>query len=119
MPTQTSDPVTLQINAFKALVGEVNHIPGMQINLLNEVDTQRDALAFMVDAVYRQLKNTNWTLVLNDLPIKVREWNTPPDALKASSSLLSFIRNLYEGRVAEIMSKPEVSENEKNAFTRF
>ena len=107
------DPISFQIETFKALVKEVNCIPGVQINLKTEADTQRDSLAFMVDAIYNQFKDTRWPLILKDLPFKVREWNTPPDALKASSSLLSFIRNLYEERVMEMSSNPEITLHEK------
>ena len=107
------DPVKFQIETFKALVDEVNCIPGMQIDLKSEMDSQRDSLAFLVNATYDQFKNNHWPIILRDLPLTVKMWNTPPDAWKASSSLILFIRNLYEGRVVEMSSKPEITENER------
>lgn len=115
MPTsiEAIDPVKFQIETFKALVDEVNHIPGMRIDLKSESDSQRDSLAFLVNATYNQFKDDHWAVILRDLPATVRSWNTPPDAWKASASLVSFIRNLYEGRVVELSSKPEITESEK------
>lgn len=103
-----------QIDAFKALVSEVNKIPGIVISLNKEEDPQRDTLAFVVDGVYRQFKaNNNWKEVLKDLPIKVQSWNTPPDPFKASTALLEFVRHLFESRVFEILSDPDVPEIQK------
>ena len=110
---ETGDPIKCQIETFKALVDEVNCIPGMKIDLKSEMDSQRDSLAFLVNATYNQFKDNHWATILKDLPTTVRMWNTPPDAWKASASLVSFIRNLYEGRVVEMSSKPEITTNEK------
>ncbi len=109
MTIGTNNEYVNQIEAFKALVDEVNKIPGIHIDLRSEVDYQRDALAFAVDACYRQFKDSNWQLALKDLPLKVRAWNTPPDATKGSIAVLQLINNFYEYRILQILNDATIS----------
>jgi hypothetical protein len=107
------DPTQIQIETFLALVKEVNRIPGVKISLNEETDLQRDALAFVVDTGYRQFKNDDWPLIMNQLPLKIQVWNTPSNAFKATSTLLEFIRHLVEYRILDMLKTPELSDSDK------
>lgn len=108
------DSVEAQKSTFIALVKEVNAIPGVVISVSEErEDSQRDALAFIVDSIYLQFKENNWQLVLEQLPFKIHSWNTPPDAFKATSSLLEFIRHLFEFRMLDLLKEPDLSDENK------
>lgn len=104
--------VPIQIEGFLALVHAVNEIPHVSISLNPNPDPQRAALAFVVDTIYRQFKDENWPLVLQQLPKQVREWNTPKNAIRATSSLLKFIQDLFDYRIAEIKNHAS-TESEK------
>lgn len=101
-PATIRHSIPIQIEGFLALVQAVNEIPHVHIPLNQSRDPQREALAFVVDTIYRQFKEENWPLVLQKLPDQVREWNTPKNAVRATSSLLKFIQHLFDYRIAEI-----------------
>ncbi len=107
-----ADPTQFQIKAFIDLVAAVNKIPQMVIDLGKENDRQRDALAFVVDTIYRQFKSSNWPLALEELPVKVQGWNVSNNPREATSSLLQFIQSLFECRIAE-MKKAPLTEKER------
>jgi len=118
--TSENDPTSIQIDVFKKLVKEVNSINGMKPIVLNaSSDKQRDALAFIVDSVYLQYQDNDWNLILNDLPDRVRKWNTPPDGSEASKKILEFIDHLLEFRIKKIISNPSLSEDKKAQATAY
>ncbi|MBA3815000.1 MAG: hypothetical protein H0X29_00450 [Parachlamydiaceae bacterium] len=107
------NPFQVQIDTFIALVNEVNQIPNITISLNEENDLQRDALAFLVDTIYRQFKNENWPQMMKQLPLKIKDWNTPRNSFKATSSLLKFIQHLVDYRIIEMLKTPELSDSNK------
>lgn len=111
------DPTQIQIESFITLVKEVNCIPGVKISLKEETDLQRDALAFMVDTVYRQFKNDDWPLMMRQLPLKIRMWNTPPDGFNATRHLLKFIQHLVNYRIIEMLEAQDLPDSDKQYIT--
>lgn len=107
------DPTQIQIESFIALVNEVNCIPGVKISLKEETDLQRDALAFIVDTIYHQFKNDDWPLMMKQLPLKVRMWNTPPNGFKATGDLLKFIQHLVNYRIIDMLEAQDLSDSDK------
>ena len=103
----------VQIELFLALVAEVNKIPNVHIALDAEVDRQRDALAFAIDAVYQQFKQYDWHTALKGLPEKIRAWNTSEDPYVATHKILEFIKHLYEARILQLQQEQETPKEQR------
>jgi hypothetical protein len=104
---------TKQIIGFKNLINEVNKIPNITIDLNDSIDRQRDALAFVVDEIYRQFNDSNWELILNEFIQNIKMWNTPPNSAISTRKIVNFIKHLFESRVFFLIENEKLDEKQK------
>lgn len=102
--------VNEQINAFKGLVDQVNAIPGVKIDLKAAIDRQRDSLAFAVDELYCQFKDSNWEGAVARLGQDVSSRPNPYDATRR---LVEVITHLFESRVLSLKAGDTLTPQQK------